>query len=78
MKSGLEQMRAMSLPRFLGFMILTGGFAGFFAWLLLFGGSMIFEINKPTLTSLFFAMLRGSLFAIILGMILQFIWRRQI
>lgn len=77
MKSGLDQMRSMSLPRLLGFMILTGGFAGFFAWLLLFGGSMIFEINKPTLTSLFFAMLRGSLFGVILGLILQFFWRRK-
>lgn len=77
MKADLEKFLSMSLPRFLRFMILTGGFAGFFAWLLVFGGSMIFDISTPTLTSLFFAMLRGSLFAIILGLILRFFWRRK-
>ena len=77
MKSGLEQMRAMSLPRFLGFMVLSGGFAGLFAWLLFFGGAMIFEIDKPTLTALMLAFPRGSLFGIILGLILGFYWNRH-
>ena len=71
MKSESARLRAMSVPRFSGYLVLVGGLAGLFAWLLVLGGSFVFGIEQPTWPSLLFAVPRGSLFAVILGLALR-------
>jgi len=77
MKSDLNAMRAMSLSRSLGYLVLVGGFAGLAAWILVLGGALVFGMDKPTWPSLLFAVPRGSLFAVILGLALRWYWSRS-
>jgi hypothetical protein len=75
LKSEIGRLRAMSLPQFFGYLILVGGFAGLMAWILVLGGHFAFGITRPSLSALLFAIPRGSLFAVILGLILRWYWR---
>ena len=77
LKSEFRRLRGMSLPRFFGYLALVGGFAGLSAWVLVFGSSFVFGMNAPTLPSLLFAIPRGSLFAVILGLALRWYWSRS-
>jgi hypothetical protein len=67
----------MSLPRLIAYLAGVGGLAGLFAWMLVFGGGVLFDISRPTWTSLLWAILRGSLFAVILGFALRWYWNRS-
>ena len=77
MKSKFDRLRAMSRSRFWGYLVLVGGFAGLLAWILVLGGSLVFGMDKPTWPSLLFAVPRGSLFAVILGLALRWHWSRS-
>lgn len=77
MSSEWGRLRAMSPPRFLGYLALAGACAGLLAWLFVLGGHFVFGINKPTWPSLLFAIPRGSLFAVILGLALRWHWSRS-
>ena len=77
LNSEFRRLHAMSLPRFLGYLALVGGFAGLSAWVLVFGSSFVFGFNAPTLPALLFAIPRGSLFAVILGLALRWYWNRS-
>ena len=77
MKSEFNRLRAMSLSRFFGYLVLVGGFAGLAAWILVLGGAFVFGMDKPTWPSLLFAVPRGSLFAVILGLALRWYWSRN-
>ena len=77
MSTDLSTLRAMSLPRFVAYFAVVGGLAGLFAWKLVFGGHIVFEISRPTWTSLLLAISRGSLFAIVLGLVLRWYWSRR-
>ena len=48
MKSEFDRLRAMSLHRFFGYMVLAGGFSGLGAWLLVLAGALVFGMPKPT------------------------------
>ena len=76
MEAELARLRAMSLPQFFAYLALVGGVSGFLAWLLILGGHFVFGIGKPTSLSLLFAIPRGSLFAVILGLALRWYWNR--
>ena len=65
----------MSLPRLAGYLVVVGGVAGLLAWSLVMVGHLLFEISKPSWTSLLLAILRGSLFAVLLGFALRLWWR---
>ena len=54
---------------------LVGFFAGFFAWVLVFGLRLLAGDGGPTVTSLLWAMPRGALFGAILALILHTWWR---
>ena len=77
MNSEFDRLRAMSQPLFLGYLALVGGFSGLLAWTLFLGGHFVFGISKPTLPTLLFAIPRGSLFAVILGLALRWYWNRS-
>jgi hypothetical protein len=77
MKIEFDRLRAMSLSRCLGYLVLVGGFAGLLAWILILGGHFVFGFDKPTWPSLLFAVPRGSLFAVILGLVLRWHWSRR-
>jgi hypothetical protein len=77
MSIDLNTLRAMSLSRLVAYLAVVGGLAGLFAWMLVFGGHIVFEISRPTWTSLLLAIPRGSLFAIVLGLVLRWYWSRR-
>ena len=77
MNSEFDRLRAMSLPLFLGYLALVGGLAGLLAWVLVLGGHFVVGINAPSLPSLLYAIPRGSLFAVILGLALRWYWSRS-
>lgn len=77
MSSEFGGLRAMSLPRLLGYLVLAGGCAGLFSWILVLGGHFMFGIHRPTYLSLLLAIPRGSLFAVILGLALRWYWSRS-
>jgi len=77
MKSEFDRLRAMSLSRLLGYLVLVGGFAGLLAWSLILGGHFVFGIDKPTWLALLLAVPRGSLFGVILGLALRWYWSRN-
>jgi hypothetical protein len=77
MNSEMSPLRAMSLPLFLGYLALVGGISGLLAWTLVLGGHFVFGIGKPTLPALLFAIPRGSLYAVILGLALRWYWNRS-
>ena len=76
LNSEFRRLRTMSLPHFWGYLVLVGGLAGLGAWVLVLGGAFVFGMNAPTLPSLLFAIPRGSLFAVILGLALRWYWSR--
>ena len=57
----------MSPPHLVGYLIVAGALAGVFAWCLALIGHFAFQISRPTWLSLLLAILRGSLFALIVG-----------
>ena len=77
LNSDFRRLRTMSLPLFLGYLVLVGGLAGLGAWVLVLGGAYVFGMTAPTLPSLLFAIPRGSLFAVILGLALRWYWSRR-
>jgi hypothetical protein len=77
LNSEFRRLRTMSLPFFLGYFVLVGGLAGLGAWVLVLGLAAVFGMNTPTLPSLLFAIPRGSLFAVILGLALRWYWNRS-
>ena len=77
MSSDLGTLRALSLPRFVAYMVVVGGLSGLLAWMLVLGGHMVLGIGKPSLPSLLWAIPRGALFAVVLGMVLRWHWRRR-
>ena len=52
LNSEFRRLRTMSLPLFWGYLVLVGGLAGLGAWVLVFGGALVFGMNAPTLPSL--------------------------
>jgi hypothetical protein len=77
MNSELRRLRAMSLPLYLGYLALVGGLSGCVAWTLFLGGHFVFGFSEPTLPTLLFAVLRGGLYAVILGLALRWYWNRS-
>ena len=77
MNSEFRRLRAMSLPLFLGYLALVGGLSGLLAWTLVLGGHFVFGISKPSLPALLFAIPRGSLYAVVLGLALRWYWNRR-
>jgi hypothetical protein len=65
----------MSLPHLAGYLVAVGGVAGLLAWGLVLVGHLLFEISKPSWTSLLLAIPRGSLFAVLIGFALRLWWR---
>lgn len=55
----------------------VGAVAGFATWALVFAGSLVWDIDPPSVATLVWAMLRGAVFALILGFILIVFWRRR-
>jgi hypothetical protein len=77
MSSEFRRLRAMSLSQYLGYLVLVGGLSGLVAWVLVLGGHVVFGISKPTLLNLLLAVPRGSLYAVILGLVLRWYWNRS-
>ncbi len=77
MNSEFDRLRTMSLPLFLGYLALVGGFSGLLAWTLFLAGHFVFGNSMPTLPALLFAIPRGSLYAVILGLALRWYWNRN-
>lgn len=73
----LSRLRAMSPPRLFAYLALVGGLAGLFSWLLVFAGHLVFDITRPTRTALLWAIPRGALFAIVLGLVLRWYGGRR-
>ena len=73
----LSTYRTLSRWALVARFALVGFFAGFFAWVLIFGLRLLSADNGPTITSLFWAMPRGALFGVILALILLAWWRRS-
>ena len=77
MNSEFRRLRAISLPRFWGYLVFVGGLSGLLAWTLFLGGHFVFGFSKPTLLALLLAIPRGSLYAVILGLALRWYWNRS-
>lgn len=77
MNTELRRLRAMSRSRFFGYLVLMGGLAGLFAWILVLCGSFAFGFEMPTGSALLLAIPRGSIFAIVFGLLLRWYWRRR-
>jgi len=75
MNTELTRLRAMSRSRFFGYLVFGGAFAGLLAWVLVFSGAIVFGFDKPTLSSLLFAIPRGSLYGVVMGLLLRWWWR---
>lgn len=73
----ITRLRAMSRSRFFGYLMLVGAFAGLLAWVLIFSCAIMLGIDKPTLPSLLFAIPRGSLYGIVLGLLLRWWWKKR-
>jgi len=71
MSTDLGTLRAMSLPRLVVYLTTVGGLAGLSAWMLIFGGHLALGIPKPTWKSLLWAIPRGGLFAVVLGLVVR-------
>jgi len=69
--------RALSLWSLVARLALLGAFAGVASWALVFALHLLFEVSKPSITSLLWAIPRGALFGALLGLILYSRWRRQ-
>ena len=63
--------------QFFGYMVLLGALSGLIAWLMVLVGHLAFGITRPTLGALLFAIPRGSLFAVLLGLVLRWHWSRK-
>jgi len=77
MNTELRRLRAMSRSQFFGYLVLVGGIAGLFAWILVLCVHFAFGIDKPTWSALLFAIPRGSLFAVVLGLLLRWYWKHR-
>lgn len=55
----------------------VGACAGFFAWALFYYGHDLVGADRPTLEVLFWAMVRGALFGVLLGIVLVSVWKRR-
>lgn len=77
MNTERRRLRAMSRSQFFGYLVLVGGLAGLFAWILVLCGSFAFGMDKPTGPALLFAIPRGSLYAVVLGLLLRWYWSRR-
>ena len=75
--AGLSAYRTLSRWALVARVALVGFFAGFFAWVLVFGLRLLAGDSGPTITSLLWAMPRGALFGAILALILHAWWRRH-
>ena len=73
----LNTLRAMSLPAFVAYFASVGAFAGLVAWLLAFAGHLVFEISRPSWTTLLWAIVRGAILAGVVGLALRWFWRRR-
>ena len=73
----LSTYRTLSRWALVARFALVGFFAGFFAWLLIFGMRLISADIGPTISSLLWAMPRGALFGAILALILHAWWHRS-
>ncbi len=70
-------LRDIPLPRLVAYLAAVGGLAGLFAWLLVFGCHIAFDISRPTWTALLLAIPRGGLFAVVPGLVLRWYLRRR-
>ena len=67
------------LRRLLLQLLMTGAAAAVLAWSLAFGLYLVFDASRPTMGSLGFAILRGAVLALLLGLALRsWIGRRQV
>ena len=73
--ASLSTYRTLSRWALVARFALAGFFAGFFAWVLVFGLRLLAGDSGPTITSLLWAMPRGALFGAILALILHAWWR---
>lgn len=73
----LDTLRAMTLSRFVTYLLAVGALAGLFSWLLAFGAHLLFDIPRPSWISLCWAAVRGGLFAVVLGIALRWYWNRR-
>ena len=73
--TSLSTYRRLSRWALVARFALVGLFAGFLAWVLVFGLRVFAGDSGPTVTSLLWAMPRGALFGAILALILHAWWR---
>ncbi len=73
--AGINWLERQSVPYLAVYLSVVGALAALLAWCLMLAGHFAFEITRPTLMSLFFAVLRGSFFALIAGFGLRLWWR---
>ena len=77
MKTVLDQLQAMSPVRLVVYLIAVGAAAGGASWIVVFGLHLVFGVDRPTWTALFWAVPRGSFFALLLGGLLRGIAGRR-
>lgn len=76
MTSG-SRLTQMPVPRLIATLALAGSAAALLAWLLALGAHVLFDASRPTMSSLGWAVLRGIVFALILGLGLR-LWRTRV
>lgn len=54
----------------------VGAFAGLASWLLAYALPLMFDISKPSVMALVWAVPRGALYGVILSLILWMLWSR--
>ncbi len=74
---GYRRIFALPARQCYGLLILAGVASGLVAWLATLGASRVFDFDAPSLDSLWWAMPRGALFGVLLGLFLRWRWRRR-
>jgi hypothetical protein len=69
--------RAMSRWSLVARFTLLGAFAGVLSWALVFALHVVFEVTKPSIPTLLWAVPRGAFFGALLGLFLYAKWRRR-
>ena len=75
--ASLSNYRTLSRWALVARIALVGFFAGFFAWVLVYGLRLLAGDSGLTITSLLWVMPRGALFGAILALILHAWWQRH-
>lgn len=74
--TGLRSWYAMGKWPFILRLAAVGAFAGLASWLLAYVLPLLFDISRPSVMALVWAVPRGALYGVILALILWMYWSR--